>query len=739
LLIPLGRGQGFFNIQGFNIQGEAPNKDGEFKKKWGKFIGKRTIRWKQAVKKSLFAAKHETTAPLTKPGVYLVEAEVGGTKERSRTLVIVTGVGLIIHKLPGATLAWVVDAKTGRPLRNQTVQVFRPKLGDGGEMKWLGKTGQTDANGIYRLKKSKDLQFLLIEDAKRGLAFSVDASGTIAGYFGSDTGGIYKDRVSWMVTDRPLYRPGDTVHFRAWYRHLDRRTYRIPKAGTKVQVVVRDAQSERYKTLELQTDRFGSVSGSFALNAETSLGEYSISIVEDEDGELQYAGFFRVEEYKKPEFEVTVSPVGKRHRLGKPLKARIRARYYFGRPVTGGTVTYKVYRRPWLPKIAGPHRFDWLYGNGFGLPGHPLAWLYASSRSSMRDFSDDDDDPLASFYDSFGYSGQQVAAGTAMLDRHGVAEIQIDTKSDDGAQAAKQFPNFNGGFSYVITAEVRDDSRRTVKGSGKVLVLQKQFHAHVEPDRNWYRPGQTATVKIGTRTANGDPVASTGEVLLYRLTPAAGKKALQADGTIKEVETPLGNWPVKTDAKGTLTHRVVLGKPGRYRLVYRTRDAWKQEVRGSVDLWVHGPNWNAAKTAVPDLQLIPERRTYRIGETARVLVVTRHAQAHILLSNSLTAKYRFVDVDRHAGIIEVPIVSRHVPNLILHAAFVRNGRMHSVAVELFVPPVRRLLKVTLTPDRKSYKPGQKGRVQVQVTDSQGRPVSGDLTLTGYDKALTYIQ
>ena len=117
---------------------------------------------------------------------------------------------------------------------------------------------------------------------------------------------------------------------------------------------------------------FGGFDGELLLAEDATLGVYRLEV----RGE-QYTGGenFRVEEYKKPEFEVTVEPSATHAKLGTKVDAVIKARYYFGAPVTEGTVSYKVFREEFTYSYYFPGEWDWLYGPGYGCPWYAYDWF----------------------------------------------------------------------------------------------------------------------------------------------------------------------------------------------------------------------------------------------------------------------------------------------------------------------------------------------------------------------------
>jgi uncharacterized protein YfaS (alpha-2-macroglobulin family) len=684
------------------------------------FVGDGIERWSQTVPSTDQVASHSTQIPLTKAGAYLVEARVPGAKQSSKGLVILTGVEIIQKSLPDKVLLWAVDTRTGKPLPNQDVQmvyqgrkprswtkVFTPK----DPREWTTSTTDQDGAIYFQPPGKRNTFFLLVTD-QGDIAFSEIES---VGY--SRMGEI--ENKYFGVTDRPLYRPGTTVNFRVWVRELNDRQYRPAEAGKQVRVKIDGPDyNNTIRTYELLTDETGSVTGSLPLSTEASLGRYTVTVEDASQNYSLSACQFRVEEFKKPEFSVSVLPAKETARLGEPIKATIQANYYSGQPVLGAAVRYSIRRRNHFASYEMPSRWDWLYGKGFGDYSYLYPWL---GDSVMR--MEDDWYGYRRWYYGGQPPGELVSRGSTQLDENGNAEISIDT--------ARFSPDVD--HQFTIKAKVRDENRRTIEGNGNILATRQQFFAFTKLDRGWYQNGGEATVDINTRSANDIGVSTNGKLSLFRIDSVENPDD-PSDFKKETVET----WPVKTDTDGLAKLNFKIPDEGQYRLEFLATDTWQQPVTSESTIWVHGPKFDGTQYRFGGLEIIPDKRSYRIGETAKLLINTAQSNARLLMVDSME-NHRFIDIPNHTQVVEIPITAKHVPNFFFEATLVHDGRVINESCEVYVPPIDDLLMIELRPDQQIYKPGEKGTVKVSVTDADGNPVSGSMALTAYDKSLTYIQ
>ncbi|MGW8258038.1 MAG: alpha-2-macroglobulin, partial [Thermoguttaceae bacterium] len=265
-----------------------------------------------------------------------------------------------------------------------------------------------------------------------------------------------------------------------------------------------------------KADAWGGFEGEYKLPNDAALGVYRLNVKNVANGRNLGGGRFRVEEYKKPEFEVSIDAPSGPVMLGEKITAAIKAKYYFGSPVAKAKVKYKIERSehsarwyPWSP-------WDWLYGPGYWWFSCDYHWYPGwSDWGCLR--------PLPIWRYRGPRPPELVGEQEVAIGKDGTVKVQIDT-----ALAKALYPDQDQ--SYTITAEVTDASRRTIVGTGSVLVAHKPFSVHVWVDRGYFRVGDTIRAELNGRTVDGKPVEGKGVLRLLKISYKDGKP----------VETPVG-------------------------------------------------------------------------------------------------------------------------------------------------------------------------------------------------------
>ena len=332
-----------------------------------------------------FDRRITVTTPLQKAGAYLLTARMEGGNT-SRIVVWLDDTVIIKKPLAGKAYYFIADARTGQPVPRADVELFgwRMVQVDGRnefrvETKTLALKADDDGQvqvPTAELNDPRDHSSGSSPPARPRAAWRTWASRTSGAPAGM-TPPMTQVKV-YAITDRPVYRPGAPVRFKFW---VARSRYDQPDAsdfaGQTFTVEIHNPKGEKVFTKSFKADAFGGFDGSFELPSDATLGVYQVFIPN------RGGGSFRVEEYKKPEFEVNVEAPKTPVMLGEKISATIKAKYYFGGPVAEAKVKYKVTRTTadarWYPAA----RWDWLFGPGYWWFAADSSWYPGWSRWGM--------------------------------------------------------------------------------------------------------------------------------------------------------------------------------------------------------------------------------------------------------------------------------------------------------------------------------------------------------------------
>ncbi len=640
------------------------------------------FRWEHATGDDGSHRPHSAQLPLPPlpRGLYRVEARGEGVAFAAHVLVS----DLVLVQKTGSEqlLVYVADVASGAAVPGVRV-VVREREAWRSNGKVEVRRGLTGPDGTLTFVSSRELQNRSVES----LALLGDRVAATPEAYAYRSGEGEPARVH-LSTDRPVYRPGSTVQFRG-------QALRTAEGGettlaqARATVIIRDPRGNELYRHQHVTDAFGVFSGSVAVGEAPPLGEYPIEVQIAGEGRVEVAGDrFRVEEYRKPDYEVRVEAAAA-IRSGDPGAATILARYYFGSPVADAAVTWRVF---------------WSSGLGYWPFQDPNAWLF----------------------------GEMIAPRWRRPERTLVAEGAART--DVAGRASVDFPTRAGEDGrYEIEAQVVDLSRREVRGGGTLRASRAAFALYVRPDRGFYRPGETATFEIAASDPNGQPAPARPSAVVYRRRWSALRESV--------TETPVFEQAVAIDASGTGELKWRPEEGGEYRLALRALDDRQEAVTAETQLDVAEEGTSSDLFRLSDVEMTVERTSYREGETARVLLSSSR-RGTLLFTEEAGGRifaHRAVALDGHRRVVDVRLTRAHAPNVFLRATLVSDGQVFAVQREVLVPPTPRFLTVEAKPRSLTVKPGAQGVIDLQVRDEQGKPVAASLLVVVTDRSVEAIQ
>ncbi|MEO8596853.1 MAG: MG2 domain-containing protein [Candidatus Solibacter sp.] len=609
-------------------------------------------------------------------GVYLVEAVRG--ELRAYTVLMVSDLVMVTKTGSGRIVNFLADRNTGEPVSGAGLFLMARE-----ERK---ATAESDANGMAEWKytgaKGDELRLV----ARHGGNYAVN---TLSSY------DFETSREHWqgyIYTDRPVYRPGHMVHFKGVIRQREATGYTLP-AGKTLSVEIQDAEQKPVYKKTLTVSAKGSIRDDFEVPVSAALGSYSLQVRAGEDEFMH--GSFEVEEYKKPEYEVRVSPVKARVMQGENAQATIDARYYFGEPVSGAKLKYGVYRSRYF---------------------FPL-WY---------EVGEDDDSPPDSDDGGNDYGDEQVLEEEGTLDADGKLTINFPTTVSD----------HKTDYRYRIEAHVTDSGKREIVGRNSIIATYGSFLVNARPDRYFYAPNSRAAMTVEARDYDNKPVRTRIHAELYRWTYR--QRGNQPQSTLVSATD------VETGADGSgVAGFTIPGQGGTYRVKVSARTPEGRDVEAFVHLWVSGAgDADFGEGYRRTAQLIPDQKTYRAGETAKVMIVTGKANTPVLVSieGRDLRRHQIIRSADATAVFEVPVAEQDEPGIWVTAQYVRNGVMYSANKQLRVPPVSHQLNVNVATDKAQYRPGETARYSVQVSGPDGKPAAGaELSLGVVDEAIYAIR
>ena len=700
-----------------------------------KYLGRTVANWSLDLdpRENHFDRRVTVTSPLQKAGAYLVEAKIAGGNV-SRIILWIDDTAIVKKQLNGQALYHVADAATGQPVARANVEFF------GWKNEQVPNTKRDYRVLVQNFAEFSDADGMIIPETRlldqhyQWIAIARTPGGRFAhlGFSGVWYSRYYDQEYNqtktYVVTDRPVYRPEQTVKFKFWMREtkFDKPDH-SRFAHQQFTVKIHDPQGTEVYKESLTTDAYGGLAGEYTLLEEAKLGQYSLYI--DNRHGVSGGGSFRVEEYKKPEFEVTIDAPDQPTRLGETVTATITAKYYYGAPVTNAKVSFKVERSTHDARWYPVSRWDWLYGNGYWWYSADYEWYPGFAFWGCRA-------PIPYWWNWNPDPPELVLDQEAEVGPDGTVQVEIDT-------ALAKALHGDHDHEYKITAEVTDASRRTIVGQGNVLVSREPFKVFAWTDRGHYRVGDTVNASFQARTLAGTGVPGTGTLRLYKVT-------YQPDGD--PVEQLAREWELNTNSDGQSKQVLTASEPGQYRLSYELTAAPANEedaaqapavIEGGYLFVVRGQGFDGSEFRFNDLELIPEKKEYRPGETVELLVNTNRVGATVLLfvrpANGVYAgPPQVLRLSGKSTTVDVGVVQKDMPNFFVEALTISNGDVHTVVQEIAVPPEERILDVEIVTTADRYLPGETADVEVQLRDETGEPFVGSVVLSAYDRAVEYI-
>ncbi len=612
------------------------------------------------------------------PGLYYLEAFArsqdyydGAQAEGpviDRQLLIVSRNNLTLKKGDGDALVWLTNLESGQPVPDVPLTLIVPDSND--------RSGVTDEEGVARFDFTipEDTQweplFVFAGDPDDpDENFAVGSNGWNGGLDDYDfenlrsPGGqtFSRDYFIHLYTERPLYRPGQTVYFKGIVRADDDARYSIPTGQEQAKLIIRDAQYREIYNEDFPLNDWGTFNGSFELDEEASLGSYAAEVQYDIDPQSGAGGTaysnFNVAEYRKPEFLVEADTDKAEYTPGETIELTVETEFFSGGPVRNAEVRWTL--------LSDDSYFQYTPSSGGG----------------FYDFTNEENSRSNFFDPRFGFGfGEEIANGEGLTDREGRFTVEVPADIT-GALNSQQFT-----FDVAVTGL----NNQEVATRAQAVVHKGDYYVGLRPAEYIGQVDQATEVEllVVDWRDGGQPVADQEVELVFarenwysvqQLDPEASR--LSPDDqfywqNLVETEAVFST-TVTTDADGEAVAEFVPTSSGSYKVYARTIDSQGRALFSSTFLWISGGSYvNWGQEDHDRIELVPDLPEYSTGDTASILVPHPYSgtvTALVTIERGRIYDHFVTELESNSAQIEIPITEAMSPNAYVSVVVMQGG------------------------------------------------------------------
>ncbi len=491
----------------------------------------------------------------------------------------------------------------------------------------------------------------------------------------------YDRYLVYTYTNQPVYRPKQKASFKSLIRERKQDELSIPK---KLEVRVKVLMPDNSILLDTNctTNSYGTISASVEIPEEAPVGQYTILI---EINGLNYTESFFVEEYKKPEYKVTVKSEKDNYSPSEEIEIKVLADYFFGKPVHKGNVKLLLYRKPLV-------RHWWEF--------EPFSEFYRGC-----------------FIDIIPYYTPEL-----LLEKEGElvdGEFKFKYKVDQ---------NIERNYEYQVVAYVKDETNREVMGSYKFLVTKYRINLTTNPDRYFYAPNSKIILKVVTNDFSFKPLKKKFSIIIQRV------HYINFSEYYEDVDTLRGE--TQADGIGFVEYQTSIG--GKYSYIVVVDDEGKKiNARGNFIVTDKEIKVSGFREGI---QVIPAKDIFNEADELEFLVISlfKDVNVFVTLEQSKVYEHRVIKLNGNSAIIKFKTKLPAVAHI--SAGFYFENQYLSYLKRFGILKSKQKLNIAITSDKNVYKPGEKGNFKIKVTDNQGKPVrNAELSSSIIDESIYSIK
>ena len=607
----------------------------------------------------------DTTLTIQAPqaGIYFLKAVPDGKKGVSDgTLMNVTALKTIYRPLPDGTLELVVvDAVSGQPVSEAEVTIYTEKGGGYSPQ----QTYQADKQGTLKL------DFLNSNKYWYNAHTAADNAMPILNLWKNDY--YYKEskrkEVLQLFTDRSIYRPGQTVYVSGLAYEMEKDSTRV-LADKKYTVSLYDANNNETGKVEVRTNGFGSFSGQFVLPSPCLTGYFSLRAADTSVS-------FKVEEYKRPTFDVTFEPVKVEYQVGDSIEVVGMAKTFAGAPVQNARVHYNISRS-----------YAWV-------------WRFMGRGSARWE-------------------------GEAMTDADGKFSVPVHFEIDSDRRESPLWY-----YTYNIQADVTDGAGETQQANLSLPLGSTSMVLNMDNLPDNLVKEKKLEIKLTAMNLSGEPVDTP---VTYQVVEMEEQK----DGQEKEGRKVLTG---TVEANKSFIPEAIYALPsGNYRLKLSAKDTQGRECTASKNFLLFSLNDKRPPFVITDW-FYQDGLEFDAASPATVYIGSSEKNVYLLydvFAGNKRLESKRIELSDSVVSFRFPYKKEYGDGILVSMAFVKDGRLYSHNARIMKPAPEKKLQLKWTTFRDKLRPGQQEEWKLTVLYPDGRPAEAEMLATMYDASLDKI-
>jgi hypothetical protein len=570
---------------------------------------------------------------------------------------------------------YVLNRNSGKPQSKVNVNRYNNKwAGNGYEIQLVDQL-ISDKSGLCQFPSEKNIYNEVFFFEKGDDKFFSSSSST---YFYPQNFSINKNVRVNIITDRSIYRPGQTVFFKgiAFYSNKTRQEI---ESGKEYDVILFDENNQKVSTKTLKTNEFGSFAGEFVLPEGGLNGSYRIQAD-------KFSQNILVEEYKRPTFEVTLEKPKSEVNFGDKTTLTGNVKAYAGYNVGEAMVKYRVVRRS--------HRY-W--------------WRWSEPEKAINN-------------------------GTTTSKSDGTFEIIFVAEKSKNQTTSFFDDQF---YSYTIYADVTDLKGETQQGEQTISVGDKSLFILAEVAEKVDKK-QTLKIAISTETLNGEKLNSTIKYSLYRLEETEiFAENLDKNLILKDAEKVLtGSFDTKNLMLNMNLNKFV---SGRYKMVFSTTDNHGKEVKLEKIFVLYGLDDKHLPVKCYEWIMTPKTEC-EVGEKAQIYFGTSTKNSMVLyevMLGNLKLESRWIEISDEIKTFEFPFKESYGTGVTVVFTFMKDEKFFTKQVQITRKITQKKLTPTLSVFRNKLQPGEKTEWTVTIPETVSN--KAELLVDMYDASLDKLR